>query len=102
GLNCSSGPKVMLETLEKMAAFTRKPLSAQPNAGLPASVDGRNIYLCSAEYMANYAARFLKAGARIVGGCCGTSPEHIRNICNEVRRLQPSRASIVISSEPAD
>ena len=103
GLNCSSGPKVMLETLEKMGAFTHKPLSAIPNAGLPASVDGRNIYLCSAEYMAQYAARFIKAGARIVGGCCGTTPEHIKEIRNEVRSLQPSRASALggLSDEPA-
>jgi methionine synthase I (cobalamin-dependent)/5,10-methylenetetrahydrofolate reductase len=96
GLNCSSGPKVMLETLEKMGAFTSKPLSALPNAGLPASVDGRNIYLCSAEYMAHYAARFLQAGARIVGGCCGTTPEHIKEIRNEVRSLQPGHASSVV------
>ena len=96
GLNCSSGPKVMLETLEKMGAYTNKPLSAQPNAGLPASVDGRNIYLCSAEYMAHYAARFIQVGARIVGGCCGTTPEHIKEIRNEVRSLQPSRASAIV------
>jgi len=101
GLNCSSGPKVMLETLEKMAAYTRKPLSALPNAGLPASVDGRNIYLCSAEYMAHYAARFLQTGARIVGGCCGTTPEHIRQICNEVRSLQPVHTSAIHVDEPA-
>jgi methionine synthase / methylenetetrahydrofolate reductase (NADH) len=105
GLNCSSGPKVMLETLEKMGAYTHKPLSALPNAGLPASVDGRNIYLCSAEYMAQYAARFIKAGARIVGGCCGTTPEHIREIRNEVRSLQPVRSSAsvgaLISDQPA-
>ena len=102
GLNCSSGPKIMLETLEKMGAYTGKPLSAIPNAGLPASVDGRNIYLCSAEYMAHYAARFLQAGARIVGGCCGTTPEHIREIRNEVRSLQPGHASAsVIVDEPA-
>jgi len=99
GLNCSSGPKVMLETLEKMAAYTSKPLSAQPNAGLPASVDGRNIYLCSAEYMAQYSARFIKTGARIVGGCCGTTPEHIKEIRNEVRSLQPSRASGAVVAE---
>jgi homocysteine S-methyltransferase len=96
GLNCSSGPKVMLETLEKMGGFTKKPLSALPNAGLPASVDGRNIYLCSAEYMAHYAARFLQAGARIVGGCCGTTPGHIKEMRNEVRSLQPSRASAIV------
>ncbi len=100
GLNCSSGPKVMLETLEKMGAYTNKPLSALPNAGLPASVEGRNIYLCSAEYMAHYAARFLQAGARIVGGCCGTTPEHIKEIRNEIRSLQPGHASKAIIVEP--
>ncbi|MBZ5635627.1 MAG: bifunctional homocysteine S-methyltransferase/methylenetetrahydrofolate reductase [Acidobacteriia bacterium] len=102
GLNCSSGPKVMLETLEKMGAYTSKPLSALPNAGLPASVDGRNIYLCSAEYMAHYAARFLQAGARIVGGCCGTTPEHIKEIRNEVRSLQPAHASAASASVMVD
>jgi len=105
GLNCSSGPKVMLETLEQMAAFTNKPLSALPNAGLPASVDGRNLYLVSPEYMGHYAARFVQAGARIVGGCCGTTPAHIREIRNMVpsgdRGLQPARAASVIVDEPA-
>ncbi len=106
GLNCSSGPHVMLETLEKMAAFTEKPLSALPNAGLPASVEGRNIYLCSAEYMAACAARFVQAGASIVGGCCGTTPEHIKEIRNEIRSLQPGHTSTaagrVTFGEPAD
>ncbi len=88
GLNCSSGPKVMLETIEKMVHFTKKPLSAMPNAGLPATVEGRNIYLCSPEYMAQYARRFLQAGVRIVGGCCGTTPDHIKEIRAEARSLQ--------------
>ena len=101
GLNCSSGPRVMLETIEKMAASTRKPLSALPNAGLPASVDGRNIYLCSPEYMAHYAARFLEAGARILGGCCGTTPEHIREIGDKVRPLQLPGAATAAVEEPA-
>ncbi|MGH9620249.1 MAG: bifunctional homocysteine S-methyltransferase/methylenetetrahydrofolate reductase [Bryobacteraceae bacterium] len=92
GVNCSAGPKVVLETIEKMAGRTRKPLSAMPNAGLPATVEGRNIYLCSPEYMAQYARRFLQAGVRIIGGCCGTTPEHIKQICGEVRSLQPARA----------
>src|SRR6185436_16212049 len=99
GLNCSSGPKVMLETIEKMVHFTKKPLSAMPNAGLPATVEGRNIYLCSPEYMAQYARRFLQAGARIVGGCCGTTPEHIKTIRSEVRSLQPvtqHRAAVTV------
>lgn len=89
GVNCSAGPKVALETIEKMLAFTAKPLSAMPNAGLPATVEGRNIYLCSPEYMAQYARRFLQAGVRVIGGCCGTTPEHIKLILSEVRSLQP-------------
>jgi methionine synthase I (cobalamin-dependent)/5,10-methylenetetrahydrofolate reductase len=89
GVNCSAGPKVALETVEKMAAFTSKLLSAMPNAGLPATVEGRNIYLCSPEYMAQYARRFLQAGVRIIGGCCGTTPDHIKEICGDVRSLQP-------------
>ncbi len=89
GVNCSAGPKVVLETIEKMLALTSKPLSAMPNAGLPAMVEGRNIYLCSPEYMAQYARRFLQAGVRMIGGCCGTTPEHIKQILGEVRSLQP-------------
>jgi len=102
GLNCSSGPKVMLEAIEKMLGFTKKPLSAMPNAGLPATVEGRNIYLCSPEYMAQYARRFLMAGVRIVGGCCGTTAAHIKEIRSEARSLQPGqRALDVTIHEPA-
>ena len=85
GLNCSSGPRVMLDALEKMAAHTNKPLAAMPNAGLPATVDGRNMYLCSPEYMAHYARRFMEVGAKVVGGCCGTTPDHIRQMRSESR-----------------
>ena len=91
GVNCSAGPKVALETIEKMARYTTKPLSAMPNAGLPATVDGRNIYLCSPEYMAQYSRRFVQAGVRLMGGCCGTTPEHIKQIVSEIRSLQPVR-----------
>jgi homocysteine S-methyltransferase len=91
GVNCSAGPKVVLETVEKMASLTTKLLSAMPNAGLPASVEGRNLYLCSPEYMAQYSRRFLWAGVRIVGGCCGTTPEHIKLIRSEARSLQPGQ-----------
>jgi homocysteine S-methyltransferase len=105
GVNCSGGPKVVLETIEKMSALTDKPLSAMPNAGQPTTVEGRNIYLCSPEYMAQYARRFLQAGARIVGGCCGTTPEHIKTIRSEVRSLQPVtqlRAAVTVDdSKPA-
>lgn len=89
GCNCSVGPKATLETVEKMLRLTHKPLSAMPNAGLPARVEGRNIYLCSPEYMAQYARRFLWAGVKVIGGCCGTTPEHIRQIRAEVRSLAP-------------
>lgn len=78
GCNCSVGPVAMLDVIERIRTLTSLPLSAQPNAGIPRSVDGRNIYLCSPEYMASYARKFVTAGARIVGGCCGTTPEHIR------------------------
>ncbi len=89
GLNCSSGPKAILETIEAMAAWTSKPLSVMPNAGLPTLVDGRNAYACTPSYMAQYARRFLRAGVRILGGCCGTTPEHIREIREVVRETQP-------------
>ncbi len=80
GVNCSVGPAAMLETLERLSRATTKRLSAQPNAGRPRDVDGRNLYLCSPEYMASYARRFIDAGAHLVGGCCGTTPEHIRQM----------------------
>ncbi len=102
GLNCSSGPKVMLEAIEKMVAYTKKPLSAMPNAGLPTTVEGRNLYLCSPEYMAQYARRFLMAGVRVIGGCCGTTAEHIRQMKSEARSLQHvQHANTVIVDEPA-
>jgi methionine synthase / methylenetetrahydrofolate reductase(NADPH) len=102
GLNCSAGPKVMLETIEKMVRHTSKPLTAMPNAGHPSTVEGRKIYLCSPEYMAQYARRFLWAGVRIIGGCCGTTPEHIKLLRNEARSLQPGHArSEAAVEEPA-
>ncbi len=78
GCNCSVGPVAMLEAVEQMRRFTDLPLSAQPNAGIPRSVEGRNIYLCSPEYMASYTKKFVNAGAQIIGGCCGTTPDHTR------------------------
>jgi methionine synthase / methylenetetrahydrofolate reductase(NADPH) len=78
GCNCSVGPVAMLDAIERVRAVTSLPLSAQPNAGMPRSVEGRNIYLCSPEYMASYARKFVAAGVKIVGGCCGTTPDHIR------------------------
>jgi homocysteine S-methyltransferase len=85
GVNCAVGPAPMLDTIERMEAVTSRPLSAQPNAGKPRDVEGRNIYLCSPEYMASYARRFMLHNVRIVGGCCGTTPEHIRQIKAAIR-----------------
>ena len=99
GINCSVGPKATLEALERVMQFTGKPTSAMPNAGHPALVDGRNLYLCSPEYMAQYARRMLWAGVRIVGGCCGTTPEHIKAIRSEIRSLQPGQSSVQTSVE---
>ena len=93
GANCSQGPQAMLETLSRMAAVARSAkLAAMPNAGSPAYVDGRYVYLCTPEYMATWARRFLEAGASVVGGCCGTTPAHIRDLVRSVRMFQPGRA----------
>ena len=92
GVNCSVGPAPMLETVERLAAVCNVPLSAQPNAGKPRDIEGRNIYLCSPEYMASYARRFIANGVRLVGGCCGTTPEHIRQIALAVKQLAPDVA----------
>ena len=82
----------MLETVERMARVAHVPLSAQPNAGQPREVEGRNIYLSSPEYMASYARRFINNGVRLVGGCCGTTPDHVRHIKSAVRALAASVA----------
>src|SRR5438270_10408482 len=85
GCNCSVGPVAMLEAIERIRRLTDKPLSAQPNAGIPRSIEGRNIYLCSPEYMASYARKFVNAGVNLVGGCCGTTPEHIKAMKSALR-----------------
>ena len=97
GLNCSVGPRAMLDALETLKTLTALPISVQPNAGLPQNVGGRNIYMTSPEYMAEYAKRFIQTGASIVGGCCGTNPEHIRAIRRAVRALQPVKRMDVTS-----
>ncbi|MCA1559651.1 MAG: bifunctional homocysteine S-methyltransferase/methylenetetrahydrofolate reductase [Acidobacteria bacterium] len=95
GLNCSVGPAAMLDTIERMSASASVRLSAQPNAGRPREIEGRNIYLCSPEYMASYARRFISNGVRLVGGCCGTTPEHVRHIKVAVRALAPTATRAV-------
>ncbi len=103
GLNCSVGPKVMLETIQRMAPLSSGPLTAQPNAGLPMNIGGRNIYLCSPEYMAGYVAHFIRHGVKLVGGCCGTTPEYIRALRDAVHAAQPPRPRVAVGNvvEPA-
>ena len=75
--------------LEKMRAVTKKKLAAQPNAGLPRDVQGRQFYMCSPEYMSKFAKRFIQSGAKFIGGCCGTTPAHIKLISDAVRAASP-------------
>ena len=89
GLNCSVGPQAILDAVEKMAPLTQRKLSAMPNAGMPRDVGGRSMYMASPEYMASYARHLVHAGAKIVGGCCGTTPEHVRAIAQGIRPLAP-------------
>ena len=101
GVNCAVGPGPMLETIERMAAVSQLKLSAQPNAGRPRDVEGRNLYLCSPEYMASYARRFILHNVKIVGGCCGTTPEHIRQMTAAVRNLPRQGANPGAVEPPA-
>ncbi len=87
GCNCSVGPATVLTAIERMAAVTSLPLVAMPNAGMPRAVEGRNIYLCSPEYMASFARKLVKAGVQFVGGCCGTTPSHIRSMKSSLRAM---------------
>src|SRR5271156_5003011 len=104
GINCSVGPVAMLDAIEGVRAATSLPLAAQPNAGMPRSVEGRNIYLCSPEYMASYTRKFVAAGVQLVGGCCGTTPDHIRAMKAALRvreaRGKAASAQVVGAAAP--
>jgi methionine synthase I (cobalamin-dependent)/5,10-methylenetetrahydrofolate reductase len=103
GVNCSVGPAHMYECIKKMAKVTKLPLSAMPNAGIPREVEGRNIYLCSPDYLAEYAKRFILKGVKVVGGCCGTTPAHIKAMRAAIKALQPPRKRAVqISFAPEE
>ena len=100
GVNCSVGPHGVLEVIEQLARVVRIPLSAQPNAGLPREVGDRKIYMASPEYMAEYARRIVEAGARFVGGCCGTTPEHIKAMIGFVKSVAPRHVAL-FAAQPA-
>ncbi|HUD13544.1 MAG TPA: bifunctional homocysteine S-methyltransferase/methylenetetrahydrofolate reductase [Terracidiphilus sp.] len=99
GVNCSTGPATVLTAIEAMRKATTLPLAAMPNAGMPRAVEGRNIYLCSPEYMASFARKALAAGAQFVGGCCGTTPNHIRAMRSAMRAIDAQAR--VVASGPA-
>ncbi|HKR60977.1 MAG TPA: bifunctional homocysteine S-methyltransferase/methylenetetrahydrofolate reductase [Pyrinomonadaceae bacterium] len=96
GLNCGVGPAIVLNAIEKMRLLTDRKLSAQPNAGLPRDVGGRQIYMCSPEYMAEYSRRIIQAGAKFVGGCCGSTPAHIKMIADAIRQFHPRTQEVVV------
>src|SRR6266496_2734178 len=100
GLNCGVGPAIILNALEKMRTITKKKLSAQPNAGLPRDVQGRQFYMCSPEYMSKFAKRFIQSGAKFIGGCCGTTSSHIKLISDAVRAASPRAQGVAVSSGP--
>jgi methionine synthase I (cobalamin-dependent)/5,10-methylenetetrahydrofolate reductase len=99
GLNCSVGPDVMLDAVEEMSSVTAKKIACQPNAGLPREVNGRQMYMASPEYMSKYAKRLIHKGVKFLGGCCGTTPEHIKLMRDAVRPLSPRRSFVVIERE---
>ncbi|HEX7151193.1 MAG TPA: bifunctional homocysteine S-methyltransferase/methylenetetrahydrofolate reductase [Thermoanaerobaculia bacterium] len=102
GLNCSVGPDVMLDAIEEIAAVTAKKISCQPNAGMPREVNGRQMYMASPDYMGKYAKRLIHKGVKFIGGCCGTTPEHIKVIADAVRPLSPRRSFVVIERNGED
>src|SRR5690242_10106610 len=101
GLNCGVGPAIILSALEKMREVTKKKLSAQPNAGLPRDVQGRQFYMCSPEYMSKFAKRFIQSGAKFIGGCCGTTPAHIKLISDSMRAASPRAQRAVFAGATA-
>lgn len=98
GINCSVGPHGVLEAIEQLARVTTVPLCAMPNAGLPREVEDRKIYMASPEYMAEYARRLVEAGARFVGGCCGTTPDHIKAMVGFVQSVSPRHVHAAVSA----
>jgi methionine synthase I (cobalamin-dependent)/5,10-methylenetetrahydrofolate reductase len=100
GLNCSVGPDVMLDAIEEMTEVTGRKISCQPNAGLPRDVNGRQMYMASPDYMSKYAKRLIHKGVKFLGGCCGTTPQHIKMMADAVRPLSPRRTLVILERDP--
>ncbi len=103
GLNCGDGSESLLSALEKLIPLVKYPLIVQPNAGVPRTVDGRMLYMTSPEYFTTYGLRYVQLGVRGVGGCCGTGPEHIRELARSIRSVTVSEYSqkIFVKTEEA-
>jgi homocysteine S-methyltransferase len=101
-MNCGAGPDGLLTAVEKAVRLTTLPLVVQPNAGIPKEVENRRIYFCSPEYLAEYAKRYVGLGASAVGGCCGTTPDHIREVVSMVKPLSRVKVRQVIAATAAD
>lgn len=101
GLNCSVGPTATLEAVERLVIITDRPVSALPNAGVPRTIGDRKIYMASPEYMARYALRMADAGARFLGGCCGTTAEHIRHMAAHLKTARPTQIRVIDRSADA-
>lgn len=97
GVNCSVGPAPLLDVVRDMAEASELPISAIPNAGLPQDYQGRKIYMASPEYMAAYARKLVQAGARLIGGCCGTGPDHVSEIANQIRAVSPRTRTVPVA-----
>jgi homocysteine S-methyltransferase len=102
GFNCSVGPAGMLGAVERIRVVTARPVSAQPNAGLPREVNGRKMYMASPEYMGKFTGRLIRAGAKFVGGCCGTTPEHIRRMADAMYAIAPRQVTVRVAMPAAD
>jgi methionine synthase / methylenetetrahydrofolate reductase (NADH) len=102
GMNCTLGPQESHDVFARLPAAISTPTSVMPNAGYPTTVHGRNVYLSSPDYLREYAEAFVEAGAAVIGGCCGTTPEHIRAMARVVsgkkRAHAAARASVVTES----
>lgn len=96
GMNCGSGPAALTDLLKRVMACTSKPVVVMPNAGSPRQVEGRMLYLTSPEYFTSYAKRMVQMGARGVGGCCGTTPEHIAEMSRAVKAVSTVRRAAVV------
>ena len=101
GVNCGMGPQGIFEAVRKLANLTNRKISAQPNAGEPRLHEARTIYMATPEYMAEYAKRLVKAGASLIGGCCGSTPDHTRAMRNAVRAISPARLGVSVSDIPS-